>query len=229
VRRRYWKAGKARACGGWLAGCAFAGLFICFAYGALVLVPQFEPFVAQSAAVTQPAPNPAAELAGGAPGAARRLAAGAQTAAQPNGSLPEPEPEPEHAAAAGQSQPSMPAPDACAAAMAAALSNARIEFLSASTEIVPASRNVIAVLAALAHACPGRIRIAGHSDNLGPEAVNQQLSLERAESVASAFIEFGLERGRLSVHGYGSSQPIADNATRAGRARNRRIEMTLTE
>jgi OOP family OmpA-OmpF porin len=113
--------------------------------------------------------------------------------------------------------------------MTAALSNARIEFLSSSVEIVPASRNVISVLAALAHACPGRIQIAGHSDNLGPEEANEQISVARAESVASAFIEFGLEPERLTVVGFGSTVPIADNSTRAGRARNRRIEMSLVE
>ena len=111
--------------------------------------------------------------------------------------------------------------------MDAALSNARIEFLSSSVEIVPASRNVISVLAALAHACPGQIVIAGHSDNLGPEDANLQISLARAESVANTFAEFGLDPNRLSVRGFGSAQPIADNNTRAGRARNRRIEMFL--
>jgi len=119
--------------------------------------------------------------------------------------------------------------DYCHDAMVAALGNAHIEFLSASAEIVPASRNVVSVLAALAHTCPGRIVVDGHSDNLGPENINEQISLERAQSVVAAFVEFGIEPQRLEARGFGSSRPIADNATAAGRARNRRIEMSLVE
>jgi len=133
---------------------------------------------------------------------------------------------------ATQAEPPSSAPasdDYCHDAMVAALGNARIEFLSASAEIVPASRNVVSVLAALAHTCPGRIVVDGHSDNLGPENINEQISLERAQSVVAAFVEFGIEPQRLEARGFGSSQPIADNATAAGRARNRRIEMSLVE
>jgi outer membrane protein OmpA-like peptidoglycan-associated protein len=113
--------------------------------------------------------------------------------------------------------------------MVAALSNARIEFLSASAEIIPASRNVVSVLAALAHTCPGRIVVDGHSDNLGPERINEQISLDRAQAVVDAFVEFGIEPRRLQARSFGSSRPVADNTTAAGRARNRRIEMSLVE
>jgi OOP family OmpA-OmpF porin len=207
VKRRYWIRGKDRARRNWLVWLALPVLAAAFVYGALIALPRVE----TDAALV--------------PVSADRVPV----------SEPEPESEPEPLPAAetlAQTRPAMetePRSGACAAAMTAALANARIEFLSSSVEIVPASRNVISVLAALAHACPGRIEIAGHSDNLGPESANQEISAARARSVAGAFIDFGLEPQRLSVRGFGSSQPVADNATREGRARNRRIEMTLLD
>ncbi|HTG01387.1 MAG TPA: OmpA family protein [Nitrospirota bacterium] len=66
--------------------------------------------------------------------------------------------------------------------------------------------------------------IEGHTDNVGKEEYNQQLSLKRAESVKAYLVEkFGIAPGRLSAKGFGSSQPVASNATAEGRAKNRRI------
>lgn len=192
-------AGNNRAQAVWLAVAALAGLLAAFTYGALVLLPRAEALMVQPASAISPAPAPAVIQV--------------PVAIEP---LHESTPEPAQ-------------PDLCAGAMTAAFSTARVEFRSSSTEIVPASRNVISVLAALAHACPGQIVIDGHSDNLGPEVANQQISVARAQSVADAFGDFGLEAERLSVRGFGSSQPIADNSTPLGRARNRRIEMSLRE
>jgi len=203
----------------------------CFGYGWFVALPQF---------AADAASRPNAGLA-----VVRRAEPAADTA--PDAPPPEaahlqrthPEPtselaprahaeEPEQAAAAlQQSEPAVPQPDPCDGAMTAALTNARIEFRSASSEILPASRNVMSVLAALAHVCAGDIVIAGHSDNLGPEVVNRQISRERAQAVAAAFAAFGIAPQRLHSSGFGSSRPVADNATQAGRARNRRIEMSF--
>ncbi|MGD2167008.1 MAG: OmpA family protein [Gammaproteobacteria bacterium] len=208
MKRQYWRRGRYRAGGGLSVWIALAGLVASYVYGAAVVVPQL-----------------AARSAHSSPDAA--LSGVADTSPSVVDQAPSSSPGP----AAGRSREpeSDLKADACVAAMNAALSNARIEFLSSSVELVPASRNVISVLAALAHACPGRIQIAGHSDDLGPEEVNEQISVARAEAVARAFIEFGLESERLTVLGFGSSQPIASNTTRAGRARNRRIEMSLVE
>lgn len=71
------------------------------------------------------------------------------------------------------------------------------------------------------------IDVAGHADATGPDAYNQTLSERRAVSVADYLISRGVLRDRLYVVGYGETRPIASNATEAGRAQNRRVEITL--
>lgn len=67
--------------------------------------------------------------------------------------------------------------------------------------------------------------IEGHTDDVGNPGANNKLSLARAESVKKYLMEnFGIEGSRLSTAGYGSSRPIADNATQDGKRQNRRIE-----
>lgn len=70
-----------------------------------------------------------------------------------------------------------------------------------------------------------RIRIEGHTDNVGSEGANKTLSEERAKAVMSALVRRGVEAGRLSSAGFGASKPIADNRTEEGRAKNRRVEL----
>ncbi|MBN2036374.1 MAG: OmpA family protein [Chitinispirillaceae bacterium] len=70
------------------------------------------------------------------------------------------------------------------------------------------------------------IEIQGHTDNTGNAAMNLQLSQERAESVRQYLIDKGIAPDRLTAVGYGPDRPIADNATREGRAKNRRVEIT---
>jgi OmpA-OmpF porin, OOP family len=70
--------------------------------------------------------------------------------------------------------------------------------------------------------------IVGHTDSVGSEKSNEKLSLKRAEKVKSLLIEQGVEANRLSASGKGESSPIASNATKEGRAENRRIEVSLT-
>jgi len=74
-----------------------------------------------------------------------------------------------------------------------------------------------------------QVVIEGHTDWTGPEEYNQQLSENRAEAVKSYMVENGVEEERLSVVGYGETQPVAPNDTRDGRARNRRVEMKVLE
>ena len=69
-----------------------------------------------------------------------------------------------------------------------------------------------------------RIEIIGHTDALGTEAYNLQLSLARAASVREYLISRGAEPTQLTHEGYGETHPIADNETEEGRARNRRVE-----
>lgn len=74
-----------------------------------------------------------------------------------------------------------------------------------------------------------RLQINGHTDSIGNAGYNQKLSAQRAASVASAIIGHGVGVGRLTVGGFGSSQPKGDNATLQGRALNRRVELIRTD
>lgn len=71
------------------------------------------------------------------------------------------------------------------------------------------------------------IRIEGHTDNRGGEALNQKLSEQRAAAVRDALVAKGVAASRITVVGFGESQPIADNGDAAGRARNRRVDIIV--
>jgi OOP family OmpA-OmpF porin len=70
-----------------------------------------------------------------------------------------------------------------------------------------------------------RIRVEGHTDNVGSAASNKTLSEDRAKAVVNAIISLGISGDRLSHAGYGMDRPIADNSTEEGRAKNRRVEL----
>jgi outer membrane protein OmpA-like peptidoglycan-associated protein len=71
------------------------------------------------------------------------------------------------------------------------------------------------------------ISISGHTDNVGRDDYNMNLSQERASSVAQYLVSRGVAGGRISATGYGKSQPIADNSTESGRSQNRRVEIQI--
>ena len=73
------------------------------------------------------------------------------------------------------------------------------------------------------------IRIVGHTDSTGSDAVNNPLSFDRAASAREYLAARGVDSRRIQIDGRGERQPIADNATEVGRARNRRIEIFLAE
>lgn len=72
-----------------------------------------------------------------------------------------------------------------------------------------------------------RVEIAGHTDNIGDEALNQKLSEQRAQTVVSYLVQNGIAANRLVAKGYGSAQPIGSNAAEEGRQKNRRTEMKI--
>ena len=73
------------------------------------------------------------------------------------------------------------------------------------------------------------VEIAGHTDSVGADDYNQRLSQARAETVLNYLAGKGIGRDRMSAVGYGETKPVADNATDAGRAKNRRVELNRTD
>lgn len=73
------------------------------------------------------------------------------------------------------------------------------------------------------------IEVAGHTDSIGTEEYNLELSQRRTDSVREYLVSQGVDGSKLTSKGYGESQPIADNATAEGRARNRRVELRIME
>lgn len=67
----------------------------------------------------------------------------------------------------------------------------------------------------------------GHTDSVGSDAYNQRLSVARAEAVKAYLVSHGVDVKRVRAVGKGESEPIADNATAEGRAKNRRVEVTV--
>ncbi len=67
----------------------------------------------------------------------------------------------------------------------------------------------------------------GHTDSIGSDAYNQKLSVRRAEAVKAYLISKGIERNRIYTEGKGEKQPVADNRTAEGRAKNRRVEVEV--
>jgi len=74
-----------------------------------------------------------------------------------------------------------------------------------------------------------RVEVGGHTDSSGDETYNEWLSKQRATTVKNYLVSKGVAESRLTVHGYGPSQPRAENTTNEGRARNRRVELKLVE
>ena len=72
------------------------------------------------------------------------------------------------------------------------------------------------------------ITIYGHTDNTGTRAVNERISKERAEAVANFLVGNGIARNRITTEGLAFDQPVADNSTAEGRAKNRRVEVYIT-
>ena len=74
-----------------------------------------------------------------------------------------------------------------------------------------------------------RVRVEGHTDNIGKPEDNLKLSADRAAAVVQWLADHGLPKERVLAVGFGSNKPIADNSTEAGRAQNRRTEFHIAE
>ncbi|WP_438862982.1 OmpA family protein [Neptunicella sp.] len=72
------------------------------------------------------------------------------------------------------------------------------------------------------------LHVSGHTDSVGNDEYNQQLSLNRANSVKNYLIQHNVDARRVTTQGFGESMPVADNSTESGRQQNRRVELTIT-
>ncbi len=93
----------------------------------------------------------------------------------------------------------------------------------------PESAGVLANAAAALKKAAIKIEVQGHTDNVGDDAYNARLSTQRAEAVRAWLVGHGVAAERLSAKGYGKSVPVASNDTDAGRAQNRRVELTCAK
>jgi outer membrane protein OmpA-like peptidoglycan-associated protein len=106
----------------------------------------------------------------------------------------------------------------------------QIQFESGSAVIKPASyKELDEILKSAIVAEALKLGVYGHTDNVGNDALNNKLSEDRAYAVKSYLISKGISTERIESKGYGSSKPIADNGTSAGKAKNRRVQIVLGE
>ena len=102
-----------------------------------------------------------------------------------------------------------------------------INFEVSKADIKPASYGILDEIAAALGANPQlKVVVEGHTDNTGAHAFNMDLSNRRAEAVMGYLVGKGVSPSRLSAKGYGPDRPIADNATKLGRSKNRRVQFT---
>ena len=105
-----------------------------------------------------------------------------------------------------------------------------LEFELAKDIITVNSYSSLDALAGLMTKKPNwKLKISGHTDNVGSNAANLRLSKNRAEAVKNYLVSKGINKDRFKTEWFGSKKPIADNKTEAGRQKNRRVEMLLVE
>ncbi len=103
-----------------------------------------------------------------------------------------------------------------------------ILFNSGKSTIKEESYSVLGDIVTILNEYPeAKFNVEGHTDSAGSNALNQRLSESRADSVKLYLIQKGIDQSKLFSKGYGEDRPIATNATRAGRAQNRRVEINL--
>ena len=122
--------------------------------------------------------------------------------------------------------PAKPAPPAAKTERTIILDNVLFDF--DKTAIKPDGAKVLDRLVLfLKENSDRKVELEGHTDSVGSDQYNQGLSERRAASVRDYVVKGGVNKGRISTRGFGSSKPIADNKTADGRAKNRRVEIKV--
>jgi outer membrane protein OmpA-like peptidoglycan-associated protein len=102
-------------------------------------------------------------------------------------------------------------------------------FRSGSFELLPGARERLAKVSGIVLAYPSlHVAVEGHTDSIGSDDYNQQLSERRAQAVRDYFVQQGINSASVEAHGYGKTEPIASNDTPEGRQQNRRVELILS-
>jgi outer membrane protein OmpA-like peptidoglycan-associated protein/ribosomal protein L24E len=105
-----------------------------------------------------------------------------------------------------------------------------IHFATDSDQLTPESKNIVESFYEFLIENPNiKIEIQGHTDNVGSDAYNKELSERRARTVYELLISMGVPANRMTYKGYGESMPVADNSTEEGRAKNRRTVFVITQ
>ena len=105
-----------------------------------------------------------------------------------------------------------------------------VSFDLNSAAIRPSMRSVLDPFASqLRDDSNARVSVIGHTDSSGSDALNNLLSIDRAQSVRDYLVSRGVAASHVQIAGRGEREPVADNATADGRARNRRVEIYLRE
>jgi outer membrane protein OmpA-like peptidoglycan-associated protein len=103
-------------------------------------------------------------------------------------------------------------------------------FATNSTQLAGGAEQQLADLAAILVKYPtNHIVVAGHTDDVGTASYNQSLSLQRARAVQGVLASHGVKPEQMLTQGFGESQPIASNKNAAGRSKNRRVELRITD
>lgn len=104
-----------------------------------------------------------------------------------------------------------------------------VNFYTASAELTESAKAILLPIAMIHHKHHADVNLVinGHTDSRGSDAYNQGLSERRAASVRTFMIAHGCDANKLTSVGYGESKPIADNGTKEGRAKNRRVELSV--
>ena len=148
---------------------------------------------------------------------------GPSTIDYPKPAEPEPEPEPEP-----KPEPEQPKVDPCQANVDAAIEGKTIRFRVNRAIIREGSYTVLNTIADVLNSCPTKqIAVDGHTDSDGSDTYNQKLSEARAKAVVKYLAGKGVSQDRVTATGYGETRPIADNATKVGKTKNRRIEIKI--
>jgi len=124
--------------------------------------------------------------------------------------------------------PPAPTPEALPPAASKRIVLRGVHFDSDKSDIRPDSRPVLNEAVEILKENPTvRISVEGHTDAIGSDTHNEQLSLRRAEAVFRYLVNRGIAPERMDVTGYGKRRPVANNETESGRAQNRRVELQV--